>query len=95
MKGLVLGVAIALVIAGCVVHRLMGPRLTGTCEGACAHYTECKPGHPDGDRLRCNVECPEVFSDRDSLMAFESLACSDAVEYVDGRAPRAAGVRRR
>jgi len=95
VRGALLGLAIALLITGCVVHRLMGPRLTGTCEGACAHYTECKPGHPDGDRMRCNVECPEVFSDRDSLMAFESLACSDAVEFVDGRAPRAAGVRRR
>jgi hypothetical protein len=25
-----------------------------------------------------------VFSDRDSLMAYESLTCPDAVEYVDG-----------
>ena len=95
MKGLLLGAAIALLIASCVVHRFMGPRLTGTCEGACAHYTECKPGHPEGDSRRCNAECPEVFSDRDSLMAYESLTCSDAVEFVDGRAPRNAGVRRK
>jgi hypothetical protein len=25
-----------------------------------------------------------VFDDPDSLMAFESLTCKDAVEYVDG-----------
>jgi hypothetical protein len=31
-----------------------------------------------------------VFSDRDSLMAYESLACDDAVSYVDGAQPRAA-----
>ena len=37
------------------------------------------------DKRRCNQECPEVFSDRDSLMAYESLSCRDAVEYVKAR----------
>ena len=71
-------------IASCVVRRIMGPRLTGTCDGACSHYVSCKSGAGDLDRQRCNSECPEVFSDRDSLMAFETLSCHDAVEYVDG-----------
>jgi hypothetical protein len=31
-----------------------------------------------------------VFSDRDSLMAYESLTCEDAVEFVDGRAAKTA-----
>ena len=83
-------VMIALVAASCIVKRLTGPRLTGTCDGACAHYIECKPGHADKDRMRCASECPQVFSDRDSLMAYESLSCQDAVEYVDGSTPRAA-----
>jgi len=84
IRGLVLGVAIAATIGSCVVHRLMGPRLTGTCDGACQHYMACKAGGTPTDRTRCNVECPDVFSDRDSLMAYESLACPDAVDFVDG-----------
>jgi hypothetical protein len=76
--------ALALALASCIVQRLTGPRLTGTCDGACAHYVECKSSHARHDRERCESECPNVFSDRDSLMAYESLSCKDAVEYVDG-----------
>lgn len=90
IRGLVLGLVLAISMASCVVKRLVGPQLTGTCSGACSHYIECKPGHPESDRARCETECPDVFSDRDSLMAYESLSCSDAVEYVDGRAPKRA-----
>lgn len=82
-RGLVLGLALA-TAASCVVQRLVGPRLTGTCDGACSHYLDCKPGAKPADRARCTAECPDVFADRDSLMAFESLSCSNAVEYVDG-----------
>ena len=90
IRGVVLGLAIATAIAGCVVTRLMSPSLTGTCNGACAHYVACKPGHAATDRTRCETECPDVFGDRDSLMAYESLSCSDAVDYVDGKRPKAA-----
>lgn len=83
------GLVLALVIAGCVVKRYQSPRLTGTCEGACAHYVACKGGR-EMDMKRCNAECPDVFSDRDSLMAFESLSCRDAVEYIDGNAAKTA-----
>lgn len=89
MRLFVVGI-IAMLLGSCIVRRLTGPQLTGTCDGACAHYVECKPGHADADRTRCQTECPAVFSDRDSLMAYESLSCSDAVEYVDGRAANAA-----
>src|SRR5262245_26552357 len=83
--------AMAILVTGCIVrHLVSGPRLTGTCQGACDHYIECKPGHTDADRARCETECPGVFSDRDSLMAFESLSCKNAVEYVDGTKQRAA-----
>ena len=85
LRTAILGLVLGLVLAGCLVKRFRSPRLTGTCEGACAHYIACKPGHPEIDRVRCNAECPEVFADRDSLMGFESLSCKDAVEYVDGR----------
>jgi hypothetical protein len=63
---------------------MSSPRLTGTCAGACAHYASCKGSARREERARCLAECPEVFGDADSLMAFESLACRDAVEYVDG-----------
>jgi hypothetical protein len=89
----VLGAAIAAVLAlhGCtVVQRYTTPQLTGTCDGACSHYVQCKPGHSDLDSKRCRAECPDVFSDRDSLMAYESLTCDDAVEYIDGPAAKTA-----
>lgn len=89
MRGVLVGVVIAWLVVGCVVRRFTGPRLTGTCEGACDHYVECKPGHAQIDGTRCRAECPDVFADRDSLMAFESLTCKDAVEFVDGTSPRA------
>jgi hypothetical protein len=82
--------AIAAAMFGCIIQRITGPRLTGTCEGACAHYVECKTSHRDGDQARCVAECPTVFSDRDSLMAYESLSCDNAVEFVDGTAARTA-----
>jgi len=90
IRGLVLGLLIAACMASCVVHRIMSPRLTGTCGGACTHYTSCKPGASDRDRARCEAECPDVFADRDSLMAYESLSCADAVEFVDGSSKRTA-----
>jgi hypothetical protein len=88
IRSIVLGLLIAVMISSCVVNRLMGPRLTGTCEGACDHYVSCKSGK--ADKRRCQNECPDVFADRDSLMAFESLSCSNAVEYVDGKTTKAA-----
>ena len=91
LLGLALGAALP--GAGCVVRRFTGPELTGTCDGACAHYAQCKPGHAKADRDRCLAECPDVFSDRDSLMTYESLACEDAVEYVDGSTARTAAHR--
>lgn len=84
MKSIVLALVIGATLAGCIVRRLTTPRLTGTCDGACSHYVECKPGHSADDRSRCAVECPDVFRDVDSLMGYESLSCKDAVEYIDG-----------
>ena len=88
IRGIVLGLLIAVTMASCIVNRLTGPRLTGTCDGACQHYVACKSGKADG--VRCRAECPDVFADRDSLMAFESLSCKNAVEYVDGQSAKAA-----
>ena len=90
VRGLVAGSVLAALMASCVVRRLVGPRLTGTCEGACAHYMSCKRSSDVVLRDRCRTECPEVFGDRDSLMAYESLSCPDAVEYVDGSQPKVA-----
>lgn len=90
MRAIILGLVLSLSIIGCIVRGGTGPQLTGTCDGACAHYVQCKPGHGSADRNRCLAECPDVFSDRDSLLAYESLACQDAVEFVDGTAAQTA-----
>jgi hypothetical protein len=88
VKGVVRGLVLGALVAGCIVKHVESPRLTGTCDGACDHYVQCKPGHAQIDRDRCARECPDVFADADSLMAYESLSCQDAVEYVDGMSPR-------
>jgi len=90
VNGVARGLVLSLLITGCIVKRFNSPRLTGTCSGACAHYVSCKPGHSDADGARCNAECPDVFSDADSIMAYESLSCRDAVEYIDGNASKTA-----
>ena len=91
--GLVAGGLLAIAIgAACHAPRLFGgPRLLGTCEGACNHYLECRGGGvTDVQRNSCVADCHDVFTDQESLRAFESLSCEDAVEYVDGsRAQRA------
>jgi hypothetical protein len=81
--GAVLAIAIG---AACHAPRLFGgPRLSGTCEGACDHYLECRDGGvTDVQRTSCIADCHDVFADRESLRAFESLSCQDAIEYVDG-----------
>ncbi len=89
-RGIVLGGLIAAAVTGCLVRQAKDRQLTGTCAGACAHYVACKPAHPAPDHARCELECPDVFGDSDSLMAFESLRCRDAVEYVDGAPPSTA-----
>ena len=89
MKALLVA-AIAMLIASCIVRRIAGPHLTGTCDGACAHYVECKATHLDTDHRRCQTECPQVLGDPDSLMAYESLDCRDAVEFVDGNQAKSA-----
>ena len=93
VRGVILGVVIAVVLASCIVRRLTGPHLTGTCEGACDHYIECKPSHSDADAKRCRSECPDVFSDRQTLMEYERMSCQNAVEYVDGTPARSASQR--
>ena len=95
MNRVILAVIALSLATSCIVRNLVsGPRLTGTCKGACDHYVECKRGAHKEDRMRCETECPDVFSDRDSLMAYESLSCQNAVEYVDGTQPRSANTSR-
>jgi hypothetical protein len=85
LRGVLAGLAVAATIAsGCFVRSARNRNLTGTCRGACDWYLRCK-GTGDADlRGRCLRECPEVFSDEQSLMAFESMSCRNAIEYVEG-----------
>jgi hypothetical protein len=84
-----LGILLGASIASC---RLEGTwrqrRLTGTCEGACDHYLACKRRGDQASRTACVAECREVFQDEESLRAYESLECRDAVEYVEGESGR-------
>ena len=73
-------------LGGCLVRYVVGPRLTGNCGGACDHYVDCRGGADRDGAIRraCLTECPGVFGDQESIMAFESLSCPDAVEFVEG-----------
>jgi len=85
------GLAVATAAGGCVVRYVTGPRLTGTCDGACEHYADCKGGVDAQVRTACLDECPQALGDRDSRMAFESLSCPDTIEYVEGSGRRPPG----
>jgi hypothetical protein len=88
MRWLALCFALTVAISACAVMRTFtGRRVTGTCQGACERYVSCKAGTTDIDLQRCLSECPQVFSDPESIAAFESLECADAVGYVDGDPP--------
>lgn len=90
MRALAALVAAAL-LSGCIVRYIRGPRLSGDCAGACDHYLSCRGGDIGGVREACLAECPQVFGDPESIMAFESLSCADTVEYVEGPARRPLG----
>ena len=90
-RAFALVLVVAASLGGCVVRYVMGPKLTGTCDGACDHYADCKGGVSDGVKRACLAECPQVFGDRESLMAFESLSCEDTIEYVEGPSHRPPG----
>jgi hypothetical protein len=91
LLALVVAAVLTALLSGCVVRYVMGPKLTGTCDGACDHYAKCKGGVSAEIAKACRAECPGVFGDRDSLMAFESLSCQDTVEYVEGPGRRPPG----
>jgi hypothetical protein len=87
----VVALVAAAALSGCIVRYIRGPQLSGNCEGACDHYLACRGSDIGGVREACLAECPLVFGDRDSIMAFESLSCADTVEYVEGPARRPLG----
>jgi len=76
---------LALAGSACVVRYVQVRRVTGTCEGACAHYLDCKGSRAaPGAEVACVTECRGIFEDAESLRAFESLSCDKAIEFVDG-----------
>ncbi len=70
-------------------------KLTGTCQGACDHYLSCKAMGGNAvkqpSQKACEAECSEVFSGPETLLAFESLSCEDAIGFVEGQSGRAPG----
>lgn len=65
--------------------------LTGTCDGACTHYLDCKDSHDPAAHAACAQDCEQVFQDPESIRAFESLECPDTIEYVEGDTGRGPG----
>ncbi len=84
--------ALALLLVACARPvQVRQPRLTGTCEGACEHYLGCRGGYDDESLAVCVEECGGVFSDSESLRAYESLECEAAVSFVEGSSGRGPG----
>ncbi|ACY13114.1 hypothetical protein [Haliangium ochraceum] len=94
---LLLALALASVATGCARpgRGTLFHRPTGTCAGACEHYLACKAerGDPvdDEQMLTCELECAQVFSGSEPLLAFESLRCEDAIAFVEGESGRGPG----
>ena len=75
-----------------------GRRITGSGDGVCHRYMMgravvgaplARGGEPATAlelENRCDAECPLVFPDVDLRQIYESLACADAVEFIDGTA---------
>jgi len=62
---------------------------SGTCEGACRHYVDCKDDERPESFQSCVADCGDIYvhegeADSESLMEFEDLDCKDAVAFVDG-----------
>jgi hypothetical protein len=77
------GLALTMSCVRTSYHRTYRP--AGTCESACDYYLSCKDKDGDSNAMHaCVIDCRGVFSDRDSLRAFEALSCEEAVAFVDG-----------
>jgi hypothetical protein len=84
--------AVALVIgAGCVKRQTAGSSpITGTCEGACEHYTSCKRTDDPKMLRECVRDCTAIYTDdrgvedTETLGLFERLDCEAAVSFVEG-----------
>jgi hypothetical protein len=62
---------------------------SGTCEGACEHYVECKDDPPPDAYRQCLAECRDIYvhdgdADVDSLLVFEGLECKATIAFVEG-----------
>lgn len=95
-SGLVLAAVVAVGMlgsTGCFIRAIGGEdrHLTGTCDGACEYYLDCKDADEPTARAQCAAECEEIFASPERIREFESLECQDAVEFVDGE-PALAGM---
>ncbi|HYU16455.1 MAG TPA: hypothetical protein VEL05_10295 [Candidatus Acidoferrum sp.] len=88
------GISTALLSApllSCVRYARVHVRSTrsGTCEGACRHYADCKDDERPESLQSCVADCRDIYVhegdvDSESLMEFEDLDCKDAVAFVEG-----------
>jgi hypothetical protein len=72
--------------------RLHDRETTGTCEGACAHYVDCK-GLTETDEVfaACVTECRQIYEDSQVLASYERLRCADAIAFIEGPSQRGPG----
>lgn len=93
LRTAVAGVVIGVALAACRLPSPFGSnrKLTGTCDGACARYLDCKDVGEASAHAACVDECRDVFHDAESIRAFESLECRDVIEYVEGPSGRGPG----
>lgn len=98
MRGALVIVIAFLLNVTCVRHHYpqRARILTGTCEGTCDYYQDCKEAR-DGNAYRaCVSDCRAIFSedgemDRSSLRELESLECPKLVSYIEGSSGRGPG----
>jgi len=87
LGGVLAGAAMAAVLGGCFLRSIRERETTGTCDGACEYYLDCKDADGPAARTACAADCRGVFGSSGQLHEFERLSCRDVVEFVDGIPP--------
>jgi len=56
----------------------------GTCEGACAHYLECKGMSTSQNQATCTTNCKGLGLKAADLASFQQSDCATAIAAVEG-----------
>lgn len=92
IDALVIAAIAGMIALGCVRNNSRTHRVHhGTCEGACAHYMNCKQSADEQLYDACVLECPDVFADEQALREFEDMTCEATLDFVEGDSGRPPG----